>query len=77
MRAIITKPTALVETRLASAMIATTPIQSPMLEITCAPNNCGNPGARNTSHGFGGIGSASGDGGMNGAGGCCCGSVTR
>ena len=48
-------------------MIARSAVQSPMLETTCAEKSRVNPGARNTSHGFGGMGSCSGEGGMNGA----------
>ncbi len=73
MRATITRPTAVPEfdTRAAIARIAMSPIQSPRLETTCAPNSGRNPLTRKTFQGAAGSGSASGDVGMNGA------SVTR
>ncbi len=61
MRAIITRPTAVPEldTLVASARIATSPIQSPRLETTCAIHRRMKPGTRNTDR-DGGIGCSSG-----------------
>ena len=68
MRATITRPTAVPEldTFVASARIATRPIQSPRLDTTCASQIRVNPGTRNTDR-EGGIGCSSGWAGMNGA----------
>ena len=68
-RAVITRPTAVpeLETLVASARIATSPIQSPRLDTTCASQIRMNPGTRNTDR-EGGIGWSSGWAGMNGAG---------
>ena len=57
MRATITRPTPVpeLETLVASARIATSPIQSPRLETTCAAQMRVKPGARNTDR-DGGIG---------------------
>ena len=75
MRAIITSPIPVPdpETFPAIAMIASRPVQSPRLETNCAPMSGMNPGVRNTRQGVGGIGSLSGEDGMNGA----WGSLTR
>ena len=55
------------ETRAAIARIATSPIQSPRLETTCASQSRKNDCVPNTRHGAGGIGGSSASGGMNGA----------
>ena len=57
----------LVAMKAALEIIATRPSQSPTDEITCALKKRGKPGVRKTCHGLGGIGSCSGDDGMNGA----------